>query len=275
MINIYKQPELNMPIESLNGVSIRKAANVIYNSLMLVEEPEGINYNITARLYRLFTQNLDSKQKGWLNWLLSKEYASKDAKLKRRLGRLKQLSKFRMLKKGIETEADLAADIMANIMYNTARANTNYAKTLKEGSAHLYLLVDKYSAMQPELKEKSINLQTVLDRQLNTLDAAYGTIYKSKVEEFTREHTKKKIAEDGVEAKVLAKGDDGEETVIASVPKSIEDSDEEKLKFFGSLEKRGMESLETKAQKPVEKEKEWNDLIAGIKNPDLALDAGN
>ncbi len=180
------------PIDKLNGLSIRRLANIIHNSLMLVENPESLNYNTAARLYKLFTNNLDVEQKLALKEVL-RGYCNEDAEFKKRL---LEVYRFQLNRRSelsssgdyrINSTDDIAADIFANIQY---RAGISTASGKSE-DPKLEGLAGKYIKREPELRKKGITIDSV---QLNSLTASYAVggrskyanrnIYRNYVEDF-------------------------------------------------------------------------------------------
>lgn len=200
MENIYENPDLNKRIDDLDGLSVRKVANIIHNSLMLIENPEPVNYNTTSRLYRLLTEKFTFAQRQNLDSLLNNTYASEDEELKKRLDGLTRY-KWRATY-SIDTEEDLAADVMANLMYNVAKANARFYVTRKTGDAHLEQLADKYYSMKPELEMKGINFEQALAKHFNHM-VVETHVYKKYANDFMNKYTEKQKKD----IKYFVKGD--------------------------------------------------------------------
>ncbi|MBW3012307.1 hypothetical protein KY311_03915 [Candidatus Woesearchaeota archaeon] len=187
--------EINRPIAELNGLTVRKIANLIHNSLMLVEHREGIYYNTASRLYDKLTAGLTGRQKNILDRLLYYEYGSDDKEFKYRYVRLKQIRKFELVNtKEIKLGEDLAADIMSDIMFNVAKANANFARTMQTGDLRLEDIAAKYIGMEDELKEKGINLSDVLHEQINHIDHEYGKMYRGYISGFMDKYNDQKAS---------------------------------------------------------------------------------
>lgn len=182
----YARVPIKGQITKLNGLSARKVANVIHNSLMLVENTEELNYNASARLYKLFTSRMDEDQKAELKGILS-EYRNEDAEFKRRL---EGVTNFRHSRKKdlagngtykISTAEDLAADIFANVQYRAAISTASG----KQEDPDLEGLARGYLKMEPELKKRGMTIDSV---QLNHLTSDYSiggrNIYRSYMEDF-------------------------------------------------------------------------------------------
>ncbi len=190
---IYKEAVLNRPISRLNGLSVRKIANIIHNSLTLVENPDSLNYNTSARLYRLLTKSLERDERMNLNALLS-EYASEDEDLRNKLielnrfrrNRAEELSTYGRYQ--LNSADDVAADLMAKIAYRAGMANARFAETGKSESLRLEELAEKYAKKKDELKGRGINLDSVFSTQLNHLTVSYNVggrnIYRNHLEDF-------------------------------------------------------------------------------------------
>jgi hypothetical protein len=169
---------INRPIRKLSGLSVRKMANIIHNSLMLVDNLQELNYNTTLRLYRLLTRGIDKNQRIELSSLLN-EYASDDEELRKRLVQLSKYSRERSYELNgnpsypINTEEDLAADVMANVMYNAGRANAMFHVTLESKDPCLGKLAKRYSAMKSRLKRRGISFDNAFSTHLNHLASNY------------------------------------------------------------------------------------------------------
>ena len=176
--------DLNRPIAHLNGLSLRKIANQIHNSLMLIEEPSATEYKTAARLYRLLTQDLSLKQRVRLEWLLDKEYSSEDTELAKRW----QTAKGYALHHRIETEDDLTADIMANIMYDVGKANANFYQTRKTGALDFEKLAGRYLMMEEGLKQRGVSLMNVIRSSFNSIAVKYWSPYGKYVTSFMEKY---------------------------------------------------------------------------------------
>ncbi|MBN2111698.1 hypothetical protein JW707_01230 [Candidatus Woesearchaeota archaeon] len=203
--NIYSpRAYINQPVESNKGLSIRRAANLIHNSLMLIEKPEDINYNAASRLYNMLTKDFTARQVIELNWLLRVKYASEDAELAKRLYRL---SKFKN-REGIETREDLAADIIASIMYDVAVASAGK----EEKSPELGKLAEKYVAMEngfDEEKRKKLNLDAVMHEEISNIVGVEMFGYKRHYNDFMDSYTAQKKET----LKVISKDGNGDKKV--------------------------------------------------------------
>jgi len=198
--------DINRPISSLQGLTVRKVANIIHNSLMLVENPEEINYNTAAKLYGLLTKEFTFEQKIKLDFLLNDVYASEDDKLAERMAELSRFKdKSTYATSAINTEEDLAADVMANLMYNAAKANATFDVTRKTGDAQLEQLADRYVGMRAELRMKGINFEEALAKHLNHM-VVETQVYKKYANEFMNKYTEKEKSS----VKFFVKGNEGQ-----------------------------------------------------------------
>jgi hypothetical protein len=216
MTELYRRPDINKPINELNGLSVRKVANIIHNSLTLVEEPEELNYNTSARLYKLLTKNFTLEQKMKLGSLLN-TYALEDKAVRIRLVALSSHMRKRQ-DYAIESEDDLSADIMANIMYRAGCANATFDLTGKSANPHLEQLVDRYASKKQELEQRGISIDAVLSAQFNRLGVDYSigdrNVYRRYLEDFMEKYNDPKK-----NAVLFIKG---EKNLAVPVPGSID-----------------------------------------------------
>jgi hypothetical protein len=220
---------INKPISYLQGLTVRKVANIIHNSLMLVENPEEINYNTAARLYRLLTKEFTFEQRIKLDFLLRDVYASEDDELGKRLTELSCFK--RTSTDAINTEEDLAADVMANIMYNTAKANATFDVTRKSGSLNIESLVGSYFTMLPELTQKGINIDNALNSGLKGIDAQLG-MYNKQVTQFIGSYVELRKEHDRSAIKLAIKDGNGETRIEEGADKFIRQHQEDSREVF-------------------------------------------
>ncbi len=232
---------INKPIGYLQGLTVRKVANIIHNSLMLVENPEEINYNTTARLYRLLTQEFDGGQKTDLRALIN-NYCEEDADFKKRMTELNrfQLSRKRdLFDKGvlrpnyeIKSADDFAANVMADIMFNTAKANATFdIVTKKSGNLNIESIVGSYIAMLPELTQKGINIDNALNSGLKDMDAQLG-MYKKQVAQFMDNYVGLRKEHDRTAIKLAIKDGNGETRIEEGAEKFIKQHQENSKEVF-------------------------------------------
>lgn len=118
-IDIYTNTALNTGIDRIGGMTVRRAANVIFNSVMLAENPDESTYKVGARVLKRFLSNISENEGKNLRGLL-RYYALDDTEFTKRYSGILMTSKSNGK---INTSEDLTTDIMANIMYEKAVAN--------------------------------------------------------------------------------------------------------------------------------------------------------